>query len=91
MKNVFLTHFHEDHINASAFSERPSGNPAADWKLCLYGSAAALRMVKKAFGRYKEHTRIRRHNYFKNIKLTTTEDIDIFKALLNAKRDLWMH
>lgn len=27
----------------------------------------------------------------KNIKLTTTEDIEIFKALLNAKRDLWMH
>lgn len=27
----------------------------------------------------------------KNIKLTTTEDIEIFKALLNAKKDTWMH
>lgn len=27
----------------------------------------------------------------KNIKLTTTEDIEIFKSLLNAKKDLWMH
>lgn len=27
----------------------------------------------------------------KNLKLTTPDDIDIFKALLNAKRDKWMH
>ncbi len=27
----------------------------------------------------------------KNLKLTTTEDIEIFKALLNAKKDEWMH
>lgn len=27
----------------------------------------------------------------KNIKLTTAEDIEIFKALLNAKKDSWMH
>ena len=27
----------------------------------------------------------------KNLKLTTTEDIEIFKALLNAKKDAWMH
>lgn len=27
----------------------------------------------------------------KNIKLTTAEDIEIFKALLSAKKDEWMH
>lgn len=27
----------------------------------------------------------------KNLKLTTLDDIDIFKALLNTKRDKWMH
>lgn len=27
----------------------------------------------------------------KNLKLTTTEDIEIFKALLNAKKDDWIH
>jgi len=27
----------------------------------------------------------------KNLKLTTVEDIEIFKALLNAKKDEWMH
>ena len=27
----------------------------------------------------------------KNIKLTTTEDIEIFKALLNSMKDVWMH
>lgn len=27
----------------------------------------------------------------KNLKLTTTEDIEIFKALLFAKKDAWMH
>lgn len=27
----------------------------------------------------------------KNLKLTTTEDIEIFKALLKAKKDSWMH
>lgn len=27
----------------------------------------------------------------KNLKLTTTEDIEIFKALLKAKKDKWMH
>lgn len=27
----------------------------------------------------------------KNLKLTTTEDIEIFKALLNAKKDSWIH
>lgn len=27
----------------------------------------------------------------KNLKLTTAEDIEIFKALLNAKNDVWMH
>lgn len=27
----------------------------------------------------------------KNLKLTTAEDIEIFKALLNAKKDSWMH
>lgn len=27
----------------------------------------------------------------KNLKLTTPEDIEIFKALLNAKKDKWMH
>jgi 2-C-methyl-D-erythritol 4-phosphate cytidylyltransferase len=27
----------------------------------------------------------------KNLKLTTTEDVEIFKALLNAKKDNWMH
>ena len=27
----------------------------------------------------------------KNLKLTTAEDIEIFKALLNAKKDYWMH
>ena len=27
----------------------------------------------------------------KNLKLTTPDDIDIFKALLNAKKDRWMH
>lgn len=27
----------------------------------------------------------------KNIKLTTSEDIEIFKALLNAKKDVWLH
>lgn len=27
----------------------------------------------------------------KNLKLTTAEDIEIFKALLNAKKDMWMH
>ncbi len=27
----------------------------------------------------------------KNLKLTTTEDIEIFKALLQAKKDEWMH
>lgn len=27
----------------------------------------------------------------KNLKLTTTEDIEIFKALLMAKKDEWMH
>ncbi len=26
----------------------------------------------------------------KNVKLTTVEDIDIFKALLSAKRDIWL-
>lgn len=27
----------------------------------------------------------------KNLKLTTTEDVEIFKALLNAKKDEWLH
>ena len=27
----------------------------------------------------------------KNLKLTTPEDIEIFKALLQAKKDSWMH
>lgn len=27
----------------------------------------------------------------KNLKLTTSDDIDIFKALLNEKKDEWMH
>ncbi|OAA86938.1 IspD/TarI family cytidylyltransferase [Clostridium ljungdahlii] len=27
----------------------------------------------------------------KNLKLTTTEDIEIFKALLQSKKDSWMH
>lgn len=27
----------------------------------------------------------------KNLKLTTTEDIEIFKALLNANKDSWLH
>lgn len=27
----------------------------------------------------------------KNLKITTTEDLEIFKALLNAKRDSWLH
>lgn len=27
----------------------------------------------------------------KNLKLTTAEDIEIFKAILNAKKDVWMH
>lgn len=27
----------------------------------------------------------------KNLKLTSTEDIEIFKALLNAKKDEWLH
>lgn len=27
----------------------------------------------------------------KNLKLTTAEDIEIFKALLNVKKDVWMH
>ena len=27
----------------------------------------------------------------KNLKLTSAEDIEIFKALLNAKKDVWMH
>lgn len=27
----------------------------------------------------------------KNLKLTTAEDIEIFKALLNSKKDEWMH
>ena len=27
----------------------------------------------------------------KNLKLTTAEDIEIFKALLNAKKAEWMH
>lgn len=27
----------------------------------------------------------------KNLKLTTVEDIEIFKALLSAKKDAWMH
>lgn len=27
----------------------------------------------------------------KNLKLTTTEDIEIFKALLNSKKDEWIH
>ena len=27
----------------------------------------------------------------KNLKLTTAEDIEIFKALLNANKDVWMH
>lgn len=27
----------------------------------------------------------------KNLKLTTSEDIEIFKALLNAKKDSWLH
>ena len=27
----------------------------------------------------------------KNLKLTTTEDIEIFKALLSAKKDEWLH
>ena len=27
----------------------------------------------------------------KNLKLTTAEDIEIFKALLHAKKDYWMH
>lgn len=27
----------------------------------------------------------------KNLKLTTSEDIEIFKALLKAKKDVWMH
>ncbi len=27
----------------------------------------------------------------KNLKLTTAEDIEIFKALLNAKKDVWLH
>lgn len=27
----------------------------------------------------------------KNLKLTTAEDIEIFKSLLNAKKDEWMH
>ncbi len=27
----------------------------------------------------------------KNLKLTTTEDIEIFKALLKSKKDEWMH
>ncbi len=27
----------------------------------------------------------------KNLKLTTVEDVEIFKALLNAKKDRWLH
>lgn len=27
----------------------------------------------------------------KNVKLTTTEDIEIFKSLLNSQKDAWMH
>ena len=27
----------------------------------------------------------------KNLKLTTSEDIEIFKALINSKKDEWMH
>lgn len=79
IKNVFLTHFHDDHINAADFSARLSGNPGASGEMQLYGSKPALKLVKRIFRIFRDHNKLRPRNYYSSIRLNYLEPFKTYK------------
>lgn len=73
LKNIFITHFHEDHVNIPEMGCRNSGQPALEEYVDIYGSHAALEQIGLLFNRYKDHTRPDAFNYFGKYKLNTLE------------------
>lgn len=64
LKNIFLTHFHDDHICVPELASVKYGVPSRAKTVYLYGSAAALEQVRLLFGRYKDQTDENAYYYF---------------------------
>ena len=69
LENVFLTHFHDDHISLSNLMTHNSGKSVCNKPLNIYGSKEALEGIRWIFPIYKDHTHADAPDYFTHFNL----------------------
>lgn len=74
LENIFLTHFHDDHIDITDLGIMRSRTPKVDFTVNIYGSASALDLVKAVIELYRPHPMNRPDNpYFSHLKFIEME------------------
>lgn len=64
LKNIFITHFHDDHVNVQEMAVRGSGRPLLDFPVSVYGSPAALEHIRRITGLLMDHTHENPTNFY---------------------------
>ena len=74
LKNIFLTHFHDDHIDITDLCIMSSRVPKVDFSVNLYGSKSALDLTKEVIANYRPHpVSLGPNPYFKHLNFVELE------------------
>ncbi len=73
LKNIFITHFHDDHVNVYEMAVRGSGRPKLESLVNIYGSPQALKHIAKVMSLLKDHTNKNPTNFFSKHSLIPLE------------------
>ena len=80
LEQIFLTHFHEDHISVEEMGGRTSAIPALEFPVEVYCSAPAAEQVRLLFERFRNHNQAHPFDYFQRFRLHPVEPWETFSA-----------
>jgi phosphoribosyl 1,2-cyclic phosphate phosphodiesterase len=73
LKNIFITHFHEDHINVTEMICRNSNIPSINENVNIYCSPSAAEQMQLLFNRFSNHNDVNPFNYYNKYRIIPLE------------------
>lgn len=74
LENIFLTHFHDDHLDITDLCIMRSRNPGVEFTVNIYGSKAALNITRDITALYRPHPVSDKPNpYFRHLNFVELE------------------
>jgi ribonuclease BN (tRNA processing enzyme) len=78
LRNILLTHFHEDHFNIMEMAARMCAIPRLEDMVMVICSAPAAEQIAILFERFKDHNQENPFNYFQKYQFATVEPFQTY-------------